>query len=63
MIRKVARLGQPVLRFWATRASSDYGSTPELRESLESIGTDATSSRQWKGLYSIRDPPRAAMQG
>jgi glycosyltransferase involved in cell wall biosynthesis len=57
----VARILMPRLRFWATRASSDHGSTPEPREPLEFIGMDAPSSRKWKGLYGIRDPPREAM--
>jgi glycosyltransferase involved in cell wall biosynthesis len=57
----VARILLPRLRFLATRASSDHGSTPEPRAPLESIGLAATARRKWKGVYGIRDPPCAAM--
>jgi glycosyltransferase involved in cell wall biosynthesis len=59
----VARIPLLRLRFLATRASSDHGSTPEPITPLESIGFDATSRRKWKGLHGIRDPPREVLEG
>jgi hypothetical protein len=59
----VARLLLPRLRFLATRASSDHGSTPAPITPLASIGFDATSSRKWRGLHGIRDPPREVLEG
>jgi hypothetical protein len=57
-----ARLLLPRLRFLATRASSDHGSTPAPITPLASIGFDATSRRKWKGLHGIRDPPREVLE-